>query len=370
VLEAVTDAGKAADAAPKVMFTMKTLVPGIPLVTQEMLKIYGISQEMFEELAAFCEKYDVLVTLRSRAADAVQLINEGLSVVKPAAIKLKTVSLSDIEFLGYPSDVVVGGKSVSSVGQVVVRDPIFLTPECLAACALEKFQSYIVSKGVEAGTPEYYELQARWAQRYGEWINPHEGYVQFLTKAAGEDKLTLDKHWQENMIDPDLPKAPETVGFRMNEGPTVATPGEDYAVTTYVPQLCDGTLSIACDGGVWKSVTGDVDLVFITAADGSPLSDKAYVHLLEELGETSIDIQHPATATWYGMLNDGTIVFDANHPGFSDKAKYIQANQCCVMQVAPDGQARAVMLDLNGSTFVDKNNYHLNYVGGYLNAAP
>jgi hypothetical protein len=76
------------------------------------------------------------------------------------------------------------------------------------------------------------------------------------------------------------------------------------------------------------------------------LSDKAYSRLLQELGATSVDIQHPATATWYNDVDDVTSMFDPTDPDFSDKAKYMQANECCVMQVGPDGKARAVHLDL------------------------
>jgi hypothetical protein len=364
VIDAVADVGKTADSAAEVEFTMKTLVPGIPMVASEAANIFGVSQQMWDDLAAFCKKYDVIVTLRDRASEALPLIEKGLSVVKPAAIKLKTITKIDIQFLGYPADITLAGEEVSSIGQIVVREPLFLAPNCAAACALEKLQSYIVSRGVQAGTPEYYQIQSRWVQRYGEWINPHEGYVKQLTGAADKGDLTLDWHWSENKINPAMTAPPETVGFRFSEGPKISTPGEDLPVVTYVPQVQDVA------GGTWKSVTGDVDLVSITAADGSALSDKAYVHLLQELGANSVDVQHPATATWYSQVNDNTFLFDANDPGFADKAKYMKANECCTMQVAPDGQARAVMLDLNGSKFVNKNNYYLNYVGGYMNPAP
>jgi len=40
------------------------------------------------------------------------------------------------------------------------------------------------------------------------------------------------------------------------------------------------------------------------------------------------------------------------------------------MQVAPDGKARAVKSQLDGSQFEDKNDYYINYVGGYEGPAP
>jgi len=295
----------------------------------------------------------VLVTLRSRSAEAIDLVEAGLSAVKPAAIKLKTVTQLDIDYLGFPQDVVLGlNKQVSSIGQVLVREPIYLASDCAAACALEKLQAEMLAKGVEKGSARWYEVQSRWVQRYGEWVSPGKGYIGDLDQAAKEGKLTLDWHWGENHIDPDLAQSPQTVLFRLANG------GDG----TKIPEVFVN--------GSWKSITGDVDLVSVTAADGSPLSDKAYVRLLEELGASSLDVQHPATATWYDDVDDLTSMFDPNDPAFADKAKYLQAGKCCVMQVGPDGQARAVLLDLHGSTFVSKNDYHLNYVGGYLAAAP
>jgi hypothetical protein len=345
--------GEAAGEVTGAETALKEMVPGLPLIPAEMANVYGISQKMFNELAAFCEKYDVLVTLRSRSAEAISLIEAGLSAVKPAAIKLKTVTQLDVDFLGFPKNVVLGlSKKVSSIGQVLVREPIYLSADCAAACALAKLQAEMIARGVERGSAKWYEVQSRWAQRYGEWVSPGKGYIGNLDQAAKEGKLTLDWHWGENHIDPNLTQSPQTVLFRMANG------GDGVRI----PEVFVN--------GSWKSITGDVDLVSVTAADGSPLSDKAYVHLLQELGATSVDIQHPATATWYDDVDDTTSMFDPTDPAFADKAKYLQADKCCVMQVGPDGKARAVRLDLNGSTFASKNDYHLNYVGGYLNAAP
>jgi hypothetical protein len=42
------------------------------------------------------------------------------------------------------------------------------------------------------------------------------------------------------------------------------------------------------------------------------------------------------------------------------------ADKCCLYQVGPKGEIRAVMLDLKGSWFTDQNNFFLNYVGRVL----
>ncbi len=48
----------------------------------------------------------------------------------------------------------------------------------------------------------------------------------------------------------------------------------------------------------------------------------------------------------------------------------MQADKCCLMQIGPDGKARAVRFQLDGSQFVDQNDYYINYVGGYRAPAP
>ncbi len=63
-------------------------------------------------------------------------------------------------------------------------------------------------------------------------------------------------------------------------------------------------------------------------------------------------------------------LFDPKSGGFDDKAKYLGADKCCLLQVDANGEARAVVLDLNGSQFEDKNDFFLDYVGRELVAAP
>lgn len=329
------------------------LAPGNILTPDQMANIFGVSPTEFASMAETAQKERVLITLRSRATEAISLVEKGLSYVKPAAIKLKTVSAMDIKYLGYPSDIALDGQKVSTIGQVLVKQPLFLSADCPAACALPKFQADILSLGVTRDSAEFYELQSRWVQRYGEWISNHSGYVGDLEGAAKDHYLTLDWHWGENHIYPDMVQSAQKVGFRMAPGPA----------GTLVPE-------VRLPGQAWKSIAGDIDLVSITNTDNSALSDEQYVKVLEEMGSGPVLTQHPATATWYNQVNDDTSLFDPNDPNFADKAKYMQADKCCLMQVGPDGKARAVKFQLDGSQFVDQNDYYINYVGGYRAPAP
>jgi hypothetical protein len=331
----------------------EALAPGNILSPERMAQIFGVSPAEFASMVETAKKYDVLITLRSRASEAISLVEKGLSYVKPAAIKLKTVSAIDVKYLGYPADIALDGQEVSTIGQVLVKQPLFLSADCPAACALPKFQADILSLGVTRDSPEFYEIQSRWVQRYGEWISNDPGYVSNLETASKDHVLTLDWHWGENHIYPDMVQSAQKVGFRMAPGPAGAL----------VPE-------VRLPGQAWKSVTGDIDLVSITNTDNSALSNEQYVEVLEEMGAGPVQIQHPATATWYSQVNDDTFLFDPNDPNFADKAKYMQADKCCLMQIGPDGKARAVQFQLDGSQFVDQNNYYINYVGGYRAPAP
>jgi hypothetical protein len=224
----------------------KAIKPGIILTAQQMANIFGVSAAEFDAMVATASKYKVLINLRSRAFEAIELIDKGLSYVKPAAIKLKTVSAMDIKFLRYPPKIALGGEKVSTIGQVLVKEPIFLTEECLKECALAKFRADILSLGLTTDSAEYLEVQNRWLQRYGEWTNEHAGYVSNLESAAKDHYLTLDWHWGENHIYPDMVQSAQKVGFRMTPGPA----------GTLLPE-------VRLPGQGWKSIAGDIDLVSI-----------------------------------------------------------------------------------------------------------
>ena len=356
--------GEQADDLPRAVQAMKDLKPGVTLGLTEAANLFGLSVDNLTDLINFCKQNRVVVTLRSRASEAIQLLEEGLSVVKPAAIKLKTVSQIDLDWLGFPRTVVLDGQSVDSFGQVLIRDPVYLSAECALDCALGKLQDEMRAKELTPDDPEWVEVQSRWVQRYDEWVSNENGYIPELEHQAKKGQLTLDWHWGENKINPAKAKPAQTVGFRI-----VPDPGSS---DIKIPQICDGKWSPATRvcSGKWKSITGDIDLVSIENSDMSPLSDPFYIKMLQDLGATSVATQHPATATWYKTLNDDSILFDANRADFAEKAKYMGADKCCLLQVGADGVPRAVMLDLKGSWFTNKNDFYLNYIGRELVPAP
>jgi hypothetical protein len=363
VVDAALGSGESFDEVGEAEQALYKSYPGLEPTITSIAETFGINASMMYDLANFCRQNRVVITLRSRAFEAIDLIERGLSVVKPAAIKLKTVSQIDVDWLGFPSKVAVDSQEVPAIGQVMYREPIYLSETCAAECALGQLQDKMRAARIAEGSPEWVQISDRWAQRYDEYVNQGAGYIPNLQAAAKEGELTLPWHWEENAIDPALPRPPQTVGFKMGTGPD----------GVQIPLVCpEWSVATKVCSGTWKSVTGDVDLVSVTAADGSPLSDKRYVNVLQKLGGSSLDIQHPATATWYKELNDDTysLLFDPKDKSFQEKAKYMMADKCCLLQVGADGVPREVMLNLKGSEFDTKNNYFLNYVGRELVPAP
>ena len=109
------------------------------------------------------------------------------------------------------------------------------------------------------------------------------------------------------------------------------------------------------DGGRYRSVTGDIDLVSMTHADNTPLTPAEHEALLKELRGPPMYIQHPETATW---IKKGEHDFGKKH---SELSKDNPA------QFAPDGNVRMVTYDKLKSCFTSNLLYTVFWTGGYRN---
>ncbi len=109
--------------------------------------------------------------------------------------------------------------------------------------------------------------------------------------------------------------------------------------------------------GKWKFVTGDIDLIAITKADGTALSDVEHVKILKRLAQ-DLGVQHPESATW---VKNGKFWFKAKENYLTNDGK------CCLAQFGPDGRARAVAFNSKLSDFANatKLNYRVVWKGGY-----
>ena len=125
-------------------------------------------------------------------------------------------------------------------------------------------------------------------------------------KAAGGEPHTSNFNWADNGLDPD------------RKGKKLA--GEFVIADQPEP----GGLMVSVDGGPPRPVTGDIDLVAITKADGTPLSQAVHARILNILSGPPMYLQHPETSTW---IKDGVFDFATNTPSTEDLP----------IQFAPDG---------------------------------
>ncbi|HYH59492.1 MAG TPA: PKD domain-containing protein [Thermoleophilaceae bacterium] len=300
------------------------VTPGMVYTIRHLQKLYGLGEGEAKWLLDFTKRNRVSVVLRSRLEESLKWIQRG-AVLKPFWIKLKNVNWADVQYLGYHQD---------DVGRLIIRKP----PDFRDVAAK------LEANNVKEGTAAYKEVVNRWRARVKE-AKSQERKDMFKWNADGEVKGKWP--WQENGVDPHV-QADEvsTHGFRLQ--PT-GRPGE-FAVEIKKPN--------SGDPGIWGSVTGDVDLIAITAADGRALSDLEHVALLKEIREGPLGALHPESATW---TKDGKF-------WFKEKEDYLtNGGECCLAQAGPDGQARAVNFNADLSEFKDrgKHDYRIWWDGGY-----
>ena len=111
-------------------------------------------------------------------------------------------------------------------------------------------------------------------------------------------------------------------------------------------------------GKGWKYITGDIDLIAITKADGSALTDVAHVGILKRLRNSIVGTQHPESATW---IMKGKF-------WFKQKLDYLTNDgECCLAQFGPDGKVRAVEFNekLSDPEKWTKAAYRIFWNGGY-----
>jgi hypothetical protein len=294
----------------------KVVKPGYWFTEDQMASLFGVSDTESSLLSAFTKRLGINVVLRSRASQAIKYLEEGLAVVKPYWIKTKNVNELDVQFLGYDE---------GELGRVVFRPPV----------SASTAESRMTAQGLAKTDPEWSEVLSRLKTRTKEY---HGEYKQ-MQKWNKAGKVRGKWPWGENGVNPAVQADTySTVHFRLNtQGGAV------------VPEIFEG--------GKWKFITGDIDLIAITKANGSALSDAEHVSILKQLSNI-IGAQHPESATW---INDGKFWFKAK------KGYLTNEGECCLAQYGPDGKIRAVEFNekLSDPTSWSKLNYRIFWKGGY-----
>ncbi len=281
-----------------------------------------MSRKQAEYLARLCKKNGILVAARSRASESLTWISKG-AYVKPEFIKIKNVNHYDVEYLGY---------SEKNIGRVVIRKNI--PSEDAVRTALQ-------NNGITDQATIDAVLERR-AQRAEELATDDPGYAKQLEGYANtREDVPTKFNWNDNGLDPADAQSNKTTNVK-------------YQVKDEPAGSGDLVLEVSPEGGKgFNSVTGDIDLVSITYANGTPLSAADHQRLLQELRGPPMFIQHPETATW---TKKGQFDFDKKHDELSKDDP---------VQFGADGKARQVKYIKEHSYFGSNSQYTVAWDGGY-----
>ncbi|HYH59491.1 MAG TPA: PKD domain-containing protein [Thermoleophilaceae bacterium] len=318
-----------------------TVLPGLIYSNKHMTKLYGLAPREAEWARDFVKNYrtklgrKISMVFRSRLEQSLHWLDNG-GYLKPYWLKLKNVNRVDAEYLGYFG----GPPAPGDIGRLIVRRPP----------SWEDVVKKLKANNVKPNSAEWEGVHIRWKQRDKEY---YKGEIDQMFEYNRKGEVKGKWPWQENGVDPTVQVDEEfPAGFRLKR---TGRPGE-FAIEIR-PQLSDGNY------GEWGSVTGDVDLIALTAADGSALTDAEHVALLKAIREGPMGALHPESATW---IKDGKFWFKA-------KENYLNNDgECCLAQVAADGLIRAVKFNPALSFFpktiealAAKAQYRLWWDGGY-----
>ena len=308
---------------------LKALENGAELPLEEIAKLYGIAPDEVAELQRLATKYKFLLTVRSRHASSVEWIQKFGAMLKPEALKIKSVSELDVK-LGYRAE---------DLGSLVFKKPVPLqTLEKQGGQISQIVEDYIRSKGFVKGTKEYDNAINRMADRISEWGKYEKEYKSWNDRGW----VQTDFNYEGNAI-PDLRTKGEKgkfTGFKLQQV------GDDE----FVVRLLNGKT------GKYVRVTGDIDPIAFTHLDGSPLTPAEHKALLDEMRKSPLLLaQHGESATFKkGGVDFVLSQFKPNEPG---------------LQFAPNGlNPRVVRLDPAKSQWINPEDYHLHWEGGYVDA--
>ena len=304
---------------------LKQVTPGYEFLTRDLRKFYGLSENQTAWLRGFAQRNRLIITLRSRAEESLKWLADG-AVLKPEQLKIKTVSIDDINYLGYRE---------GDLGRVVIRKPP----------TNAELQQSLRAKGLGPQDPEWATALRRLSDRTTEYNHPgyDQGYVRYLETQAAKGKITLRWNLSANSVDSSvLANGYTEYGFQLlDEG------GGNNVVQFFVD-------------GQWRSVTGDVDFLSIVHADGSPLSALERVAVYRQMAKSPVGMLHPAADTWTLIKRGNQQIFD-----FSVKTnEFVRGGTAA--QIGPDGVARAVVFN-PASRFTGPTTYRIFWNGGYTN---
>lgn len=315
------------------------LKSGTILIPDDVQRLFGITPDELAEFQRIADDLNYLITVRSRHVSSNTWIKELKAMVKPEALKIKSVNELDIR-LGYDAALIEGRQPLGAL--------VFKKPEPLIRWDNggetgeigQYVRDFVQSKGFTPDTPDYEAALDRTYLRMKEWRKFEDKYKRF-----DREGLEVTYNYEGNQIPADV-RSPETkyLGFDLQD-----VPGQPE---TYIVRLMDDT-------GRFRPVTGDIDAIAFTKADGSPLTAREHADLLDRIRENpKLAGQHGETATFdppgsgLGGLRIIASQFKPNEPG---------------LQIMPntDG-ARVVRFNPDKSRWASARDYNLHWDGGYV----
>jgi PKD repeat protein len=320
-----------AEAISEPIPSLTKIADGTPLTPSLIQKLYGIAANELAALQKLADENQFLLIVRSRAESSLDWLQNFAAMVKPEALKIKSVSQLDVS-LGYP---------ISSSGSLIFKEPQPYI-EWIAAKEKGDYANYVTefvqSKGFSPGSPDYANAIARVNERTKEWLDWSKQYKAWSKRGW----IDVSFNWKGNaMEDPTVSGSGKYAGFRLQ--PT-GVEGE-YEVQMYNQKV-----------GKYVPVTGDIDPIAFTHVDGSPLTADEHAKLVNQMRlDPNLQSQHGESATY---VNGGI--------GFIQKQ--FKPNEAALMIAPGDTAPRAVRLNPNETTWTSATNYKLVWDGQFIDA--
>jgi PKD repeat protein len=322
---------------------LNALESGVELLPAQLEVLYGITPEELGELQKLADKYDFLLTVRSRHESSIEWIERFDAMLKPEKIKIKSVSELDTK-LGYRA---------SDLGSLVFRKPEplrrFQAGEGDFGALLDEF---VTSKGFEAGTSEWTGAVNRVMARVKEWQKWEKTYK----KWSDQGWLDVSFNYKGNGVYDPIRTQPSKLGVApLESGKFVGFRLRSIGEEDFVIEMFNAKK------GKWAPVTGDIDPIAFTHLDGSPLTMAEHADLLDDLRNNPLlQSQHPESTTFVSAAEVGggdgrdfiISQFKPNEPG---------------LQIAPGGHLpRVVRINKDKSRWVNERDYHIHFDGGFV----
>ena len=321
-----------------VLEALKGVPAGRILQFSEMQRLWGLALEDYEAFKKIAEEEGVVIGVRSRAPISVQNLEDG-AVWKHEELKPKNVSEIDHRYLGFDKGDygLVAFRTYTPAEQAAIRANIAKLPKAERAVVNARFETRLAEHEF---VPKIEELNQQHRINVG-FNYADNGLV--LENTSNVRAFALESK--------------EITGGGTYYRPLQENPkyGPLANTTDVLPKWCKRLLEkVLC------RVSGDMDGVYLTGADGRGLSAARRFAVYKRL--MAAGWQHPETLTW---IKKG--MFD-----FAAKSKILQGLELggeAMMEFGPDGKVRATYFKLKNSHLNTVSDYFVAVIGGYTSFA-